>query len=128
MSRTIRLPFELTNGNDGRGSKWFRSAKLLDKYESQLRRLGFVRTPLDFPVIVHVTRILGPGQRMWDSSSCGRGNWKEIEDALVAVGWFRDDGPKWIRETRFFQGPREDKPAILVELIPVVDRSVFFKA
>jgi hypothetical protein len=97
------LPFELTNGNDGRGSKWFSSAKLRKNFEKNLRLLGYERKPFAMPVLVTVTRILGQGQRLWDSSSIGRGNYKELEDALVAIGWFHDDSPKWITETRFYQ-------------------------
>ena len=97
------LPFELTNGNDGRGSKWFSSAKLRKEFEKNLRLLGYERKPFKETVTVHVTRILGLGQRLWDSSSVGRGNYKELEDALVAIGWFHDDSPKFITETRFFQ-------------------------
>ena len=112
------LPIELTNGNDGRGSKWFSSAKIRKQVETLLRVEGFEREPFDHPVTDHVTRILGKNQRLWDSSSIGRGNWKEIEDALVAVGWFHDDGPKWIIETRFFQDDsrRSDGPSIEVEV------------
>ena len=102
------FPFELTNGNDGRGSKWFSSSKLRIQFEKQLRDLGHVRTPFDRKVIVRVTRHWAKRQREWDSSSVGRGNWKEIEDALVACGWFVDDGPKYIRETRYLQVPSVD--------------------
>lgn len=114
------LPLELTNGNDGRGHRWFSSANVRKKVEKQLRDLGHERTPFDFPVVVHVTRLLGPKQRLWDSSSIGRGNWKEIEDALVSLGWFHDDNPAWITETRFFQN-KEDRskgPAIFIEVFP----------
>jgi len=97
------LPFELTNGNDGRGSKWFKSSKIRNEFEKNLRLLGYERKPFEMPVSVAVTRILGQGQRLWDSSSVGRGNYKELEDALVAIGWFHDDSPKWITETRFYQ-------------------------
>ena len=118
MTHAFQLPFELTNGNDGRGSKWFSSAKLRKQFEKDLRRLGFVRKPFDKPVIVTVTRIMGPGQRLWDSSSIGRGNWKEIEDALVACGWFHDDGPKYIHNTFFKQTSalRHEGPSIHVEI------------
>jgi hypothetical protein len=112
------LPIELTNGNDGRGSKWFSSAKVRKQVEQVLRAEGFEREPFEYPVIVHVTRIIGKNQRLWDSSSIGRGNWKEIEDALVVLGWFHDDCPKWIRETRFFQDDsrRSEGPSIEVEI------------
>ena len=100
---TFTLPFELTNGNDGRGSKWFNSAKLRKKFEEDLRKLRMIRSPYLFPVKVHVVRVLGKGQRLWDSSSIGRGNYKELEDALVACGWFSDDSPKFITQTTFAQ-------------------------
>jgi hypothetical protein len=118
MTHTFHLPFELTNGNDGRGSKWFSSAKLRKKFESDLRRLDLVRTPFERPVIVTVTRILGPRQSLWDSSSIGRGNWKEIEDAMVACGWFHDDGPKYIKQTLFLQDAsrRHEGLSIKVEI------------
>jgi len=90
------LPFKLTNGNTGRGNAWFMSAKFRDKAESQLRKLGLVRHPFPCRVSVMVTRILGKGERLWDSSSILRGNYKEIEDALVACGWFVDDSPAHI--------------------------------
>ena len=100
---TIDLPFQLTNGNDGRGSKWFNSAKARKAYESQLRLLGLTRKPFAGPVSVTVERVLGKGERLWDSSSVGRGSYKELEDALVACGFFVDDGPKWIVNTDFRQ-------------------------
>lgn len=100
---TFQLPFELTNGNDGRGSKWFSSAKIRKQIEAKLRQLRLTRSPFLFPVTVHVVRVLGKGQRLWDTSSIGRGNWKEIEDALVACGWFSDDSPKFITMTTFDQ-------------------------
>lgn len=119
----IVLPIELTNGNDGRGSKWFSSAKRRKEYEAIL--LPIVTVMFQSPVVVHVTRLLGHGQRLWDSSSIGRGNWKEIEDSLVALGVFKDDSPQYIVETRFFQRKRlaipktNAKPATLLEVFEV---------
>jgi hypothetical protein len=114
----VILPIELTNGNDGRGSKWFSSANVRKKIEKNLRQMGMVRTPFDQPVQVTVTRVLGKNQRLWDSSSVGRGNWKEIEDAMVACGWFHDDNPKWITATTFKQDDtrRQDGPAVQVTI------------
>lgn len=115
---TILLPFALTNGNDGRGSKWFSSAKIRKQFEAFLLSEYPARKPFDFPVVVHVTRIIGKGQRLWDSSSIGRGSWKEWEDAMVAVGFFHDDSPKYITETRFFQDAerRDEGPKIEVSI------------
>lgn len=67
---------------------------------------------------VVVTRILGPRQQLMDSTSLGRGNYKELEDALVACGWFTDDGPEFIRHTLFKQDAtrRDIGPATMVEV------------
>ena len=112
------LPIELTNGNDGRTKRWFSSAKRRQEYEELLIAHGLRREPLDVPVWVRVTRVLGKGQRLWDYSSGLRGNWKEIEDALVSVGWFHDDGPKWVTAVQFVQNKtsRDRGPATLVEV------------
>lgn len=114
----ITLPFELTNGNDGRGSKWFKSAKVRERFEADLKNLGLTFEPIPYQVEVTVTRIVGKGQRLWDSSSVGRGNYKELEDALVACGWFHDDNPKWITATHFKQDDtrRSEGPAIILTI------------
>lgn len=114
------LPFELTNGNDGRNKRWFNPAKIRNKFEADLRVLGLARKPFAFPVHVRVSRLLGANQKLWDESSVGRGNYKELEDALVACGWFVDDNPKWIREVRWRQIPqavtKRTEPAIMIEV------------
>lgn len=112
----IELPIELTNGNDGRGSKWFRSSVVRKRIEAVLRKLNLVREPFTHPVRVVVTRKWGKGQRSWDSSSIGRGNYKEIEDACVACGWFVDDSTKWITETTFKQRKGGPVPSTLIEI------------
>ena len=116
-TETITLPIELTNGNMGRGSKWFSSAKIRKEYEAGLRLQGFSRSPFQFPVRVTVTRVLGKGQRLWDYSSGLRGNYKEIEDSLVAVGWFTDDSPKYITSTDFRQDECRKSSGPFIELL-----------
>lgn len=121
------LPIELTNGNDGRGSKWFSSAKVRKQIEAALRATDHTRKQPHKPgVTLTITRILGPGQRLWDSDSIGRGNAKELVDALVACGWFVDDGPKWIVETRYRQQvDRDVGPATAITVsTPRVDVAV----
>jgi len=112
------LPIELTNGNDGQGGRWFNSANARKKLEVKLRQIYSKRVPFDFPVEVHVTRILGSNQRMWDSSSVLRGNYKQLEDALVVLGWFHDDSTKYITHTQGFQDAtqRENGPAVKIEI------------
>lgn len=113
---TFKLPFVLTNGNDGRGSKWFSSAQVRKRFEDKLRMLRLIRSPFMFPVKVHVVRVLGRGHRLWDTSSIGRGNYKEIEDALVACGWFYDDSAKYITQTTFDQDPCRRSSGPFVEI------------
>lgn len=112
------LPIELTNGNTGRGHQFWASSKARKNAESIIRARGLVRKPFTFPVVIRVTRMMGKGQRHWDSSSVGRGNWKEIEDALVACGWFHDDSYKWIRSTEFAQ-TRYNEACVMVEVFRI---------
>ena len=91
------VPHELTNGNEGRGTSWYKPAIVRKKIEKDLRATNLERDPFDCLVDVTITRILGPRQSKWDADSVLRGSAKELIDALVAVGWFVDDGPRWIR-------------------------------
>ena len=110
------LPVELTNGNDGRGGRWFKSSTRRKALERDLRFLGQSRKPFQCLVDVQITRILGKGQRLWDADSIGRGSAKELIDALVALGWFHDDGPTHIRHCDYRQDAtrREIGPAVKV--------------
>lgn len=115
---TRHLPIELTNGNDGRGNKWFSSAKVREKIERQLRELGEEREPFEMKVRVMITRVLGKNQRLWDMDSILRGNSKELIDALVAVGWFTDDSPKYITEVigRQDASQRANGPSVIIDV------------
>ena len=70
------LHFDLTNGNEGRSKSWYKSAAVRKQFERNLILYGFRRKPFEKKVIVKVTRILGKGQRLWDSSSVLRGSYK----------------------------------------------------
>ena len=118
LIKTLNLPIELDNGNYGRTTHFGRSASRRKKYEKIIRSIYGQQTPLGIQVDVVVRRILGPKQRFWDSSSVLRGNWKEIEDALVACGFFVDDAPPYIRLTLGTQAKPDDgsQPRTEVEL------------
>jgi hypothetical protein len=107
---------ELTNGNDGRGSKWFRTAAVRQRIARTL--FDERRTPFDHPVKIRITRILGANQKLWDADSVGRGNAKELIDSLVELGWFHDDGPRWITHCDYRQDAksRASGPAVMVEV------------
>lgn len=124
--QTFQLPGRLTNGNDGRGNKWFSSAKVRKKIEDDLRRAGMARSePYRFPVKCTWVRILGKGERLWDSSSVLRGNVKEYEDALVAVGWFVDDSPRYITMTFGAQDGCRRNGSCRIELVIEQDGPTF---
>lgn len=119
---SAELPIELNNGNDGRGGRWFSSAKVRTQIEALLRVQGHtMQRPISTgKVSLLVTRILGPRQQKWDADSYQRGNLKELIDALVVCGWFVDDGPKFIEEVRFKQlvlNPRPNKSTTLIEVM-----------
>lgn len=114
----VMLPIELFNKNDGQGHHWSKSHRTRQRLEQELRILKQVREPFDFPVRVVATRILGKKQRFWDSSSVLRGTYKQLEDALVACGWFHDDSYKWITDSHGKQDGsfRKHGPAIRIEV------------
>lgn len=115
------LPVKLDNQNQHQSRDWRAAVNRRKKYERLFRYLKLIRKPFKFPVTVVVTRILGPNERLYDYSSLGRGNYKEIEDSLVSCGWFKDDSAKWIVETRFKQddSQRKNGPKVLIQVYSV---------
>ena len=116
LRETIKL--NLTNGNDGQGRAWYKSAATRKAIEQQLKVQDLKRDPFEFPVKLTLTRILGPNQRLWDADSVLRGNAKQLIDSLVAVGWFHDDSMKYITQVIGAQDAtqRENGPAVLIEV------------
>lgn len=112
------IPTKLSNSNDGQGKSWFRTSNFRKKYESLIRFKKLVRKPFRFPVRLVVTRILGPKERLWDADSIGRGSYKQLQDSLVACGWFKDDSTKWITQVDFRQDDtqRKNGPAVLIQV------------
>jgi hypothetical protein len=107
---------ELTNGNDGRQKNWYKPAQTRQRIARTL--FDERRAPFDHPVKIRITRILGASQRLWDADSVGRGNAKELIDSLVELGWFHDDGPKWITHCDYRQDAqsRASGPAVMIEV------------
>jgi len=112
-----RLPIVLDNKNNWKSRRW-QQAKDRKQFEEILRLGRHERTPFDFLVRIHITRILGKGQRFWDADSVLRGNSKELIDSLVALGWFHDDGKKYIDQVTASQDAtqRNEGPAVLIEV------------
>jgi hypothetical protein len=123
LLHSTRLPIVLTNYNNGQSRTWKVSASERKKIERILRSNGHLRKkPFSEPVVLKITRVLGYKQGLWDSDSGLRGNAKQLVDSLVACGWFDDDSPKYIAETRFAQivpELREELSTTIVEVLRV---------
>ena len=115
------LPIALTNGNDGRGSKWFSSSNVRKAIEAELRVKGHARDePFGHPVKLRFTRVLGPRQKAWDRDSWQRGNLKEIIDALVSLNWFSDDSPAYIADVTFGEHSQTPRPTTSTTIVEVM--------
>ena len=112
------LPIKLNNGNDGRGGRYFSSANARKQFGRMLIGWNLRRKPFRWKTRVVITRILGKGERLWDCDSVGRGNAKELIDALVAFGWWTDDSARYIRPVDYRQDDtqRDSGPAVLIEV------------
>lgn len=119
----IALPIDLDNGNEGRTKHYGRLAKLRTKYEELIRKMYGQETPYPYPVRLTVTRVLGKGQRLWDFDSVLRGSYKELQDALVACGFFVDDSPAYITQVLGKQDAnnRHLGPCVEIEIKEVAD-------
>lgn len=133
---------KLTNSNDGQGRGWHRSAAARKAAGEALRRSvvlvdsepgseeamavpfdeSLANIVLSQPVVLIVTRVLGKGQRLWDSDSILRGSAKQVIDAIVASGLLPDDGPKHVAlavglqdDTRRGEGPSIEVSFVAVE-------------
>jgi hypothetical protein len=115
------LPIELKNANIGRGHSWHSTAASRKRIAKALA--GERRTPFEYPVAIRITRILGPNQRLWDADSVGRGNAKELIDSLVELGWFYDDGPRWVTHCDYRQDAqsRVSGPSVMIEVFKTGD-------
>ena len=112
---TIHMPMKLKNNNQGQGHHWSGSHKerrtaseAVDtarfSYHMTCGTLVNLRL-LDWLTERHVCngklgivvwRVLGPRERLWDADSVLRGNYKQIQDALIEAGLAEDDSPKYI--------------------------------
>lgn len=118
----IYIPFELRNFNDGRGYHWRRRIRDRRLAASILRTMGRIPAePIQGPVRITITRVLGKHQQLWDQDSVLRGNAKELIDALVAVGWLVDDGPRVVTEAIGQQDAtrRDEGPATHILIEPI---------
>ena len=112
---TIYLPMKLKNNNQGQGHHWSGSHKERRAASVAVAEARFGYWVEDGPHVnlklsewlsePHVSfgklglvvwRILGKRERLWDADSVLRGNYKQIQDALIEAGLAEDDSPKYI--------------------------------
>lgn len=112
---TIYLPMKLKNNNQGQGHHWSGSHRERRTASEAVAnaRFGFWATddsPFNLTLSqwllephveygklgIVVWRILGKRERLWDADSVLRGNYKQIQDALIEAGLAEDDSPKYI--------------------------------
>lgn len=94
------IPVDIVSQNTGRGNRWFNAAKIRNQFEDLLILQNRRKYPIEVPVDLEYTRRVGPGQRAWDQDNLALAL-KQFQDALVSMGWFHDDSPKWIRSIRY---------------------------
>jgi hypothetical protein len=143
----IEIPMKLKNNNQGQGRHWSGSHK--ERLEASqavaearvwqpatkesrtwkslpewTRKLHFGK---DEKLGLVVWRILGKRERLWDADSVLRGNYKQIQDALIEAGLAEDDSPKYIEWVlgRQDDSIREQGPKVLVEVYRVPFNSAF---
>ena len=104
----ILLPVELKRS--GRFSATWRNNLV-----NRLRNLGFGRnTPLNEPVVIVVTRVMGPGDNFWRSTDLVKQQYRRIEQALERLNYINNRGRQWVVETVTNQedSRRSEGPAI----------------
>lgn len=112
------LPVRLTNDNNGQKRHWGRSARRRTELGLQIKAWFPLLKPIPFPVRVSVIRVLGKGDRLWDEDSIGRGNAKQLIDALRKAGMFVNDDPRWIVSVPYSQdsSDRREYPRVRIRI------------
>ena len=134
----IEIPMKLKNNNQGQGRHWSGSHReravasqavaearvWVESTDKPYKWKSFSewRTGLAIKegqkIGLAVWRILGSRERLWDADSVLRGNYKQIQDALIQAGLAEDDSPKYIEWVigRQWAGSREDGPKVSIEV------------
>lgn len=108
---TIKVSAKLKNANNGQSKHWSGSHKERKLFQEVLASAEVVTKDGVEPLSgwlksrhwdagdkagLVVWRVLGKRERLWDSDSVLRGNYKQLQDSLVEVGVFEDDNPDYI--------------------------------
>ena len=118
---TLNLKTRLTNNNNGQSRQWYKSAKerkdmdgvvaksMVTTFDEDGKMFyapfsdTLAGTQLTDLVVIVITRVLAPRQKLMDTCSLGRGNSKALIDAIVGTGLLKDDSPRYLALTIFQQ-------------------------
>jgi len=106
----FKLDWPLSNRNIGRGHGFRSTHNERQRLETLVDQIALPSGAPYRDVVLVVCRVLGPREKLWDPDSVGRGNAKELIDAMAACGWIEDDGPKHVRHVAYLQHNQRPRP------------------
>lgn len=109
-------PRRLRSTNEFSERDWRGRYRERKDWEWELRALLGRPRLVAGPVLVRVTRYLGPRERRFDPGNLEGGSVKQILDALVRLGWLRDDSPRWLELVIAQDGTRRLKPGTAIRI------------
>lgn len=115
---TVSVDIDLLSENQTLREHWSKRKKRRKVYGWLLRAAFGRSTPFDHPVKITATRVLGKGQRPFDGDNFMGGSWKQVQDAMVDVGWLHDDTVKWLPKVVPVQdaSKREQGPMLIIDI------------
>jgi len=124
LIRSCKLPDEIVSENEYTGGygpfskasrRHWRDTKTWGFLLRSMDGLGFVIPHDNEKRRVDIIRVMHAGQRQWDTENTYGGTVKSVNDALVDLGWLKDDNPFW-RELSLIQMRWSDlSPKLLAE-------------
>jgi hypothetical protein len=115
---TATLPVDWPSRNKLDKMHWAARGRLRKDYSEMLMLMGLCRQHSTFTgrAKLVLTRVLGRGQRLFDEDNLAGGA-KQMIDAMVRCGWFKDDSPTYLSvEFKQVSGRRQSGPAVEVAL------------
>jgi hypothetical protein len=115
-------PFKLESLNAFTGMHWrlknSHKKAWLQEIRMAMAKAGIKRpAPLEAGTAkLRIVRVLGPHERLWDEENLSGGSAKQLVDALVTLGFLRDDAPKWLRREYAQDANDRDHPGTRVIL------------
>lgn len=115
---TVAVDIDLLSENKTLREHWSKRKKRKRDYGWLLSQQFNKTKPFDHPVKITVTRILGKGQRPFDADNFIGGSWKQVQDAMVDIGWLHDDTTKYVKSVVPVQDAsnRQLGPSLIIDI------------